>query len=135
MKFRSYHDYIAFAIITSGLIILALAGIFKLGLFKIPACIFFTEFGFYCPACGGTRAFICLLHGDLFGSFYCNPIVIFTMVALFGYFGLYIGLKINSINDKLLSKYCKICFYFFVFILIINFIIRNILLLIYNIRI
>jgi len=135
MRFKSYHDYVAVAIIASGLIILALAWSFKLGVFRIPACIFFTQLGFYCPACGATRAFICLLHGDLFGAFYYNPSVIFTVFALMGYFGIYIILKINGKDEKFLNKYCKICFYVFIFILSFNFIIRNTLLLIYNIRI
>ena len=135
MKFKSYHDYIAFSIIIAVLIVFALVGLFRLGLFSIPACVFFTKFGFYCPACGGTRAFICLLHGDLFESFSCNPIVIFSAIALIGYFGIYTVLKIKGMNDKFLSKYCRISFFAFIFILIVNFIVRNVFLLVYNIRI
>ena len=135
MKLKSYHDYVVFAIMITGLIIFALIGFFRLGVFSIPACVFFTKFGFYCPACGGTRAFICLLHGDLLGSFICNPIVIFTALALVGYFGIYIILKLNRMNDKILSEYCRFCFFVFIFILIVNFIIRNLLLLVYSIRI
>lgn len=37
-------------------------------------CYFRTVFGIPCPTCGGTRAVILLLEGDVLGSFYRNPL-------------------------------------------------------------
>lgn len=135
MKFKSYHDYVAISLFFTICVIGVFIYFFQLGLFDIPACIFFTKFGFYCPACGGTRAFVYLLNIDLFKSLYYNPIVIFTVISVIGYFGIYVISKLKDGNDDILNKYSKICFYTFIFILISNFIFRNVLLHMYNIRI
>ena len=43
--------------------------------------IFFKEVThFYCPACGGTRSVIALLHLDIERAFLCNPTVVYTGV-------------------------------------------------------
>ena len=41
----------------------------------LPACVFFTRWHIYCPACGGTRAAEALLRGRVFQSLYWNPAV------------------------------------------------------------
>ncbi|HET7761546.1 MAG TPA: DUF2752 domain-containing protein [Phycicoccus sp.] len=46
-----------------------------------PACTLLTLTGFYCPACGGTRAVYDLLHGDVAGSFARNPAVPVLVMA------------------------------------------------------
>lgn len=33
-----------------------------------PPCIFYAKTGFFCPACGGTRAFLYLIHGQILMS-------------------------------------------------------------------
>ncbi len=40
-----------------------------------PACILLSTTGYYCPACGGTRATYDLLHGDVAGAFARHPLV------------------------------------------------------------
>ena len=41
-------------------------------------CFFKEVTHFYCPACGGTRSVIALLHLDIERAFLCNPTVVYT---------------------------------------------------------
>lgn len=43
-------------------------------------CFFKEVTHFYCPACGGTRSVIALLHLDIERAFFCNPTVYVSMV-------------------------------------------------------
>ncbi len=47
-----------------------------------PACILLSTTGYYCPACGGTRATYDLLHGDVAGAFARHPLVPLLYLAL-----------------------------------------------------
>jgi len=47
----------------------------------LPGCMLYRLTGFYCPACGGTRAFVAFLRGEFVKSFYYHSIVDIT--ALF----------------------------------------------------
>lgn len=53
--------------------------------------------GWYCPGCGGTRAVLALLHGQLWRSFVYHPIVPYAAVLC-----LYIAVCL--IRDKLTHK-------------------------------
>lgn len=48
---------------------------------KMP-CFFKEVTGFYCPACGGTRAVRALLHLDLWRALCCNPVVVYGAVMV-----------------------------------------------------
>lgn len=41
----------------------------------LSQCVFRKITGFYCPGCGGTRAFICLIHGNIIQSLVYYPFV------------------------------------------------------------
>lgn len=43
-------------------------------------CFFKEVTHFYCPACGGTRSVIALLHLDIERAFLCNPTVVYIGV-------------------------------------------------------
>ena len=47
--------------------------------FKIRPCMFYTATGYYCPGCGGTRAFLYMLSGELWKSFIYHPLVLYSM--------------------------------------------------------
>ncbi len=51
----------------------------------VPPCMLRTITGLYCPGCGGTRAVIALLHGDILYSLYCHPAVPYG-AAMFAWF-------------------------------------------------
>lgn len=44
----------------------------------VPPCVLRTLTGFYCPGCGGTRAVLALLRGDVLESLYCHPMVVYA---------------------------------------------------------
>lgn len=45
----------------------------------LPICPFKQLTGFYCPGCGGQRAFHCILHGNLKNAFHYNPLIFFIL--------------------------------------------------------
>lgn len=47
----------------------------------LPGCIFYEKYHLFCPGCGGTRAVICLLQGDIIGSFLYHPFVVYAAVV------------------------------------------------------
>lgn len=117
-----------------GLLILVAINLYQRGfrlesfLQIMPPCVFRTLTGFYCPGCGGTRAVLELLHGNLFHSFYYHPIVLYTVV-LYGWY-----LISNTIQwlsrEKYLwgSRYHRWYGIVAVIIVIGNWIIKNLLL-------
>lgn len=44
----------------------------------LPPCMLHALTGYYCPGCGGTRAVIAFLHGELLRSFWYHPFVPYT---------------------------------------------------------
>lgn len=46
---------------------------------QIP-CFFSNVWGIYCPGCGGTRAAIALVHGQLLKSFWYHPLVPYSAI-------------------------------------------------------
>lgn len=45
-------------------------------------CLFHWLTGLYCPGCGGTRAALHLLHGDIAGSLRYHPLVLYLAVVI-----------------------------------------------------
>lgn len=72
-------------------------------------CYIRTHFNLYCPGCGGSRAAIVLLHGDIIQSVKFNPITLLFLMDIF-------LLTIIGIFEKK----CKKKYLFFKFRLIIN---------------
>jgi len=65
----------------------------RAGIIETGMCDFYRLTGFYCPGCGGTRALMCLLSGDIAGAFYWHPFVLyacFVCVAFFLRYGLHL---------------------------------------------
>lgn len=119
-----YYSFLATIILF--LIIVLTYNNFLYKFFKIPGCIFYLKLGFYCPACGMTRAFIALLEGNILKSLYYNP----TVIYILGFISIY--MVTNTIckifNKEAILKYSNFYLYLGIFIMTINFIIRNILL-------
>ena len=54
----------------------------------LPPCLFNSITNLYCPGCGTTRMFYCLLHLDIYLAFRCNmlamiclPIIIYSFIS------------------------------------------------------
>lgn len=50
-------------------------------LFHLP-CLFHWLTGYYCPGCGGTRAVVYLLHGQIAESFRYHPLVPYAAAVI-----------------------------------------------------
>ncbi len=50
--------------------------------FELRRCQFWQATGYYCPGCGGTRALLHLLEGDIVTSFIYHPIVVYAFSIL-----------------------------------------------------
>lgn len=71
---------------------------------NIPACLFKYATDLPCPSCGTTRSVLHLLHGDLSGALYWNPLGILTLVAMI-LFPLWILYDISSKKDHFFQFY------------------------------
>ena len=134
MKTKNIDDYIYTSLIIS-CIVLCLIAYFYYQFFNnysISRCYIFEHFGIYCPGCGCTRAFESFLHLDILHSVYYNPAVFYTILMLSIYL-------ITQTIQRLLKQstyimpYSNLYLYIGIAILLINCIIRNILLLAFQI--
>lgn len=88
-------------------------------------------FGLYCPFCGGTRAIGSLLKGDVLASLTYNPAILPGIVAFIGYD--IVVFKNIITNKSPIIHIHKPVWISLVVILLINWIVRNMLLLVWNI--
>ena len=87
---------IIFGILTIPAIVL----FFVLGDYLIDGgmkCAVYSIIHIYCPGCGGTRSFYCLVHGHIFKSILMNPFVPYT-------YAVYLVFMINTILVKTTKK-------------------------------
>ena len=83
-------------------------------------CAFRKAFGLYCPGCGGLRAFRHFLHGEFIKSFLCHPAVDLFAVVLIVYI---ICIAFPALRPKPRHGYL------FAAVILLNWFIRNALLL------
>lgn len=97
--------------------------LFLKDIFPIPECGIYQYTGFYCPACGCTRAVMALKDFNFLESFKYNPIVLYTFV----FSSLFIFIESINIIFKRDSKLpWKFIVYIGLIIFVINWIIQNI---------
>lgn len=96
-------------------------------LLNLPPCIFHLLTGYYCPGCGGTRAFRALLHGHILDSLCYHPVVLYGL-SVYLYFMLTqtiqrLSRQKFSIGMRYRSIYAWIC----VAVILGNFVLKNLL--------
>ena len=101
--------------------------------FKMPPCMFHEMFGIYCPGCGGTRAVVALLKGQLLKSLWYHPLVLYTVV-IFGGFMLTQSLERLGVRRIRGWKFHSWHLYGAVTVLGLNFVVKNILLLCFRVE-
>lgn len=83
--------------------------------------------GLYCPGCGGTRAFIYLIHGNIPKSILYHPLVIYAVIlTAFFYMSQTFRFLTHGMVKGMHLKY--IYLYIALFLVVVNFIIKNIIL-------
>lgn len=88
-------------------------------------CLLYLTTGIYCPGCGGTRALQNFLHGHWLLAFYYHPFVPYCGI-LFSWFML--SQTVERISRGRLPvgmKYRNAYLYFALFLIIVNWIVRN----------
>lgn len=106
------------------------AALFFIKCFHIPltgplfACPIYSLTGFFCPGCGGTRAFWLLLRGKLLASALCHPLVIYGL-ALYLAFMISHTLKIFTRGKIKGFAYRHIYIKIAVAFLILNVLVKN----------
>lgn len=120
---------ILFPIVCIGGILLKLAAKAQL---LIPTCIVFRLFKLYCPGCGGTRAVVSLFQGDLLHCLWYHPLV-FYGAALYLYFMITHTLVKLHIPHVKAMKYRDGYLFIALGIILVNFVLKNILVIFFNI--
>ena len=68
-------------------------------------CVFHSLTGAYCPGCGGTRAILYMLHGNMRLSFQYHPLVIYIVFILLVWLGSFLCSKRWKKMSWLVRKY------------------------------
>lgn len=117
------------------LIFLLFLKIYNINIFNINVpCKLLEKTGYYCPGCGGTRAVKALIKGDIIGSIKYHPVVIYIFVV----YSLFMILNTMSLIFKRDFSGMKLNNTIIILMPIIifgQFFIKNILLIVWNIRI
>ena len=128
--------------------------LYKIGLFLVPVgilgfllydkvilhyfagipCVLYYFLGIYCPGCGGTRAVKALLDGAVLQSAWYHPLVLYSVI-LFGGFMVTHTLERFHVKGICGWRFHSWYLYGALAILILNFILKNILLLCFHITI
>ena len=98
---------------------------------KITECPSHIFLGVYCPFCGGTRAMSALLRFDILASLIYNPAILPSFIA----FGVYDVLSLKAIlkDRNTVVHIHKWVWISIVAILVLNWIVRNLLLIVWEI--
>ena len=98
-----------------------------------PDCGFKVLFHCYCPGCGGSRALDAFLHGKILTSVLSHPTILVTFCLFMGYFLPATYTFIIKRNGKLYYKFHSVSLWILLASIVIHFVVRNLLLVIFHI--
>lgn len=104
----------------------------KWNIFGLP-CLFHVITGYYCPGCGGRRALDSLFHGNILESIFFHPAVVYS-IAVFAWYMISQTLERRKIGKIKAMSYKNRYVYIGLGITFINLILKNLVLIIWNIR-
>lgn len=96
-------------------------------------CILHTLTGLYCPGCGGTRACISFLSGDLYASFRYHPFVPYAAICCIWFMISQTIEKISRHRIRIGMKYRDIYLWISVVLLVVHFVVVNAALIIWKV--
>lgn len=120
-------------------ILVVAAALFLIWYFKIPLngplfeCPIYSLTGFFCPGCGGTRAFKFLFGGRIIASIICHPLVFYGM-AVFSVFMVSHTISIFTKGKIQGMTYRHIYIKIAVVLLILNVVVKNLLKLLFGLN-
>lgn len=100
--------------------------------FRLP-CIFHAITGYYCPGCGGRRAFEYFLRGDIVKSIYFHPAVAYSLF-LYAWYMFSQTLERRKIGRLKVMSYKNRYVYIGIAITILNLLIKNLALFLFEVR-
>ncbi|QQX77459.1 DUF2752 domain-containing protein [Aequorivita iocasae] len=116
----------------SALILLLFGGFFIVYFFYNPSenyffipCPFNYITGFFCPGCGSQRAIHLLLHGDVYGAFRFNPLMVLTLPILIYGVGITIANWIFGTRYRFMLFYSKLFVFGYFGVAILYWVLRN----------
>lgn len=95
--------------------------------FQGPPCVFYYFTGYYCPGCGGTRAFRELLRGHFFSSFLYHPVVLYGAGLYFWFLFSHTVEKVSKGYVKIAMRYTDGYLYGAVVLILIQWILKNLI--------
>lgn len=95
-----------------------------------PECLLWKKYHIYCPGCGGTRAVIAMLHGDIVKSFLYHPFVPYVFILYILFTSSMIAHHLSLVHKRFLL--CPMHFCSGIAIILLQFLFKNILLLIFH---
>lgn len=109
-------------LVFAGTVLLHLLGIYIHRF--IPPCFCYKATGYYCPGCGGTRATMALLHGDILLSLRYHPFVVY-IITYFIVFEVSHTLNIATKGKIKGMPFCPLYFYIGIAIILVQWVIKN----------
>lgn len=100
----------------------------------LPMCAMLRYTGLYCPGCGGTRAFASLMKGQWMAAVYFHPIVPYGAAIGSWYLISHTLEYISKGKWEIGMRYRDIYIYLAVALIFLNWMVKNMILLIWGIR-
>lgn len=98
-------------------------------------CIWDKYFGFYCPGCGGTRAVYALLQGHFLLSLWYHPLVLYAAVIFSVFMASQMAARLTRYRYFRGIRFHNWYLIGAVIIIIVNFVLKNLLRLVWHISI